>query len=86
LAGIAPSTGFDWQQRGRSGHSRHPSARMYQEFSEALTRARAQDVARRVARIGQAAQGGAVVHETINKEPDVITEYPDGRVVKQTGR
>jgi hypothetical protein len=39
-------------------------------------RTRAQDIARRVARIDQAAQGGAVLSEH-------TTTYPNGRVVKE---
>jgi transposase-like protein len=73
LAGIAKSTVLQWLQRGE-GRSRRGTQARYVDFVDAITRARAVDEARRTARINQAAQGGAVVHEK-------TTTFADGRTV-----
>jgi hypothetical protein len=84
LAGIAKSTVLQWLQRGE-GRSRRGTQARYVDFVDALSRARAQDEARRIARIDQAGRGGTVVHERISTRPDgtVITErqysQPDWR-------
>jgi transposase-like protein len=73
LAGIAKSTVLQWLQRGE-GRSRRGTQARYVDFVDAITRARAVDEARRITRINQAAQGGAVVHEK-------TTTFADGRTV-----
>jgi len=84
LAGVAKSTVLQWLQRGE-GRSRRGSQARYVDFVDALSRARALDEARRVARIEQAGRGGAVVSERVSTRPDgtVVTErhysLPDWR-------
>jgi transposase-like protein len=73
LAGIAKSTVLQWLQRGE-GRSRRGTQARYVDFVDAVSRARAVDEARRIARINQAAQGGVVVHEK-------TTTFTDGRTV-----
>jgi hypothetical protein len=84
LVGVAKSTVLQWLQRGE-GRSRRGSQARYVDFVDALSRARAIDEARRVARIEQAGRGGAVVSERVSTRPDgtVVTErqysLPDWR-------
>ena len=73
LVGVGRSTVLLWLQRGDPQHSACPKA-IYTEFLDAVTRARAIDESRRVARLEQAGRGGAVVHEK-------TTTFADGRVV-----
>jgi len=75
LVGIGQSTVLQWLQRGEGRAKRSAEAR-YVEFVEAITRARAFDEARRLARLEQAGRGGAVVHEK-------TTQYADGRVITE---
>ena len=77
LSGVSEQTGMEWRRRGedRDTHGRAPKP-IYTNFASAIARARAQDEARRIARLNQAAQGGAVVYEK-------TTTYPDGRVLKE---
>ena len=68
LAGVSPTTGHEWRQRGAAMHPRRTVGTLYAEFAEAIARARAQDEARRVLRINQAGQGGTVTYErTVEK-------------------
>jgi transposase-like protein len=75
LAGIAKSTVLQWLQRGE-GRSRRGTQARYVDFVDAVSRARAVDEARRLARMNQVAQGGAVVHEK-------TTTFADGRTVTE---
>lgn len=77
LAGVGPSTALEWIQRGEGRHARRATT-PYAEFAEALARAKAQDMARRVARINQAGQGGAALYEKV-----IETLDEDGRVTKR---
>ena len=76
LAGVSPTTGHDWRQRGSGTHPRRQTATLYVEFVEAIARARAQDEARRIARIAQAGEGGTVTYERtvekLNKAGEVV--------------
>jgi hypothetical protein len=76
LAGLSPAAAYEYRQRGEGRHPHRPASRVYVEFVEAIKRAEAQDQARRVARIEQAARGGQITHEK-------TTTYPDGRVVRE---
>jgi len=78
LAGIGESTAKQWRQRGDGTHGR-PSTPVYVAFVADLKKAEAQDEARRIARIEQAAQGGMVVYEK-------TVTYPDGRTVTEVKR
>jgi hypothetical protein len=72
FAGITPSTGYDWLQKGE-----HPArAPIYTEFSDAVAQAQAQDEMRRIGRIEQAARGGAVTYRK-------TTTYEDGRTITE---
>ena len=73
LSGIGEETGAEWVARGEGRH-RRPCTPLYAGFAVAITQARAQDLARRVARIHKAGEGGTVVERT-------TTTYPDGRVI-----
>ena len=73
LAGIGERTGHEWLERGE-GQSARPRTPLYAQFAQTITQAHAQDVARRVARIHKAGEGGTVVERT-------TTTYPDGRVI-----
>jgi hypothetical protein len=75
LVGVGRSTVLLWLQRGDPQHSACPKA-IYTEFLDAVTRARAIDESRRVARLEQAGRGGAVVHEK-------TTTFADGRVITE---
>jgi hypothetical protein len=76
VAGIADATALEWLQRGEGSHPTRPSTARFAAFAEAMKKAEAQDEARRVERINQAAQGGTITHEkTITKaNGDVIRE------------
>jgi hypothetical protein len=75
LAGIGQSTAMQWRQRGEGTH-RRPQTPLFVAFVEAIKKAEAEDQARRVARIEQAARGGAVVYEK-----ETVTEKADGSKV-----
>ena len=78
LAGIAKSTVLQWLQRGE-GRSRRGTQARYVDFVDAVSRARAVDEARRIARLEQAGRGGQVLSEK-------TTTYPDGRVEREVKR
>ena len=73
LADVDHSTATLWRRRGE-GRSDRSAAPLYVAFVTALKKAEAEDEARRVLRIGQAAQGGAVIYRK-------TTTYEDGRMV-----
>jgi hypothetical protein len=75
LAGIDKATVLEWMARGEGRHQR-PSRAIYADFADAITRARAIDESRRIARLEQAGRGGAVVHEK-------TVTFPDGRHVTE---
>ena len=75
LAGIGKSTVLQWLQRGAGGSDRR-SQPIYVAFVDAITRARALDEARRLARLELAGRGGAILSER------TIT-HPDGRVERE---
>jgi hypothetical protein len=76
MAGVRPTEAHEWRQRGEGTHSTRPCTPLYADFAEALARARAQDEARRILRLNQAAQGGALIYEK-------VTTFPDGREVRE---
>jgi hypothetical protein len=75
LTGIAKSTVLQWLQRGE-GCSDRRSQPIYVAFVDAITRAKAIDEARRLARLELAGRGGAILSER------TIT-HPDGRVERE---
>lgn len=75
LVGVGKSTVLAWLQWGDPQHGPSPKA-IYTEFWDAVTRAKAIDEARRIARLEQAGRGGIVVHEK-------TTQYGDGRIVTE---
>jgi hypothetical protein len=58
-AGVGFDTAKEWVRRGEGTDDRPPSAR-YASFALAIRKARADDQARRIARLEQAAKGGVV--------------------------
>jgi hypothetical protein len=75
MAGVSASTALEWLQRGEGTHKRRKTP-LYAEFAEAIKKAQAEDQARRVARIEQAARGGQVL-----AEKTTTTVKPDGTTV-----
>ena len=78
LADVEAATAMLWRRRGE-GRSEQSAAPLYVNFIKALKKAEAEDEARRVLRIGQAAQGGTVIYRK-------TTTYEDGRVVTEEKR
>jgi hypothetical protein len=76
LAGVAFDTVLEWIQRGEGRHPTRRATAPYVQFAHALKKAEAQDQARRVARIEQAARGGQVLVEKTS-----TTVKPDGSTV-----
>jgi hypothetical protein len=76
LAGVAFDTVLKWIQRGEGRHPIRRATAPYVQFAHALKKAEAQDQARRVARIEQAARGGQVLVEKTS-----TTVKPDGSTV-----
>lgn len=76
LAGVAFDTVLKWIQRGEGRHPTRRAIAPYVQFVHALKKAEAQDQARRVARIEQAARGGQVL-----VEKTTTTVKPDGSTV-----
>jgi hypothetical protein len=62
LANVHPETVLEWMRRGE-GRDDRPSTPLYANFASAIARAKALDEERRVARINQAGQGGAVLYQ-----------------------
>jgi hypothetical protein len=75
-AGVSKACILEWLQRGHGTHPERPATRAYADFVDAIEKARAQDEVRRVARLEQAARGGAVTYEK-------TTTYPDGRTTRE---
>ena len=75
-AGVSKACILQWLQRGQGTHPDRPATRAYVDFVDAIEKARAQDEVRRVARLEQAASGGAITYEK-------TTTYPDGRVTRE---
>jgi hypothetical protein len=76
LAGISPLSVKEWIQRGKGEDPDRPPTPLYTSFSQAVIRAKAQDETRRVARINQAGQGGAVIYRK-------TTTMADGRIITE---
>jgi hypothetical protein len=76
MAGVNPKMACEWRARGEGTDPDRPKTALYADFADAIARARAQDEARRILRINQAGQGGAVIYEK-------VTTYPDGRQVRE---
>jgi hypothetical protein len=79
LADISPNTAREWLARGEGRDPDRPATPLYAAFAVAIEKARAADEARRILRINQAGQGGAIVHEK-------TVTYPDGRVLREVRR
>lgn len=77
-AGVSKTTVLAWIQRGEGTHARPPRS-IYVEFVEAIQKASAEDVVRRVAEITKVAQGGDVIYEK-------TTTHPDGRITREVRR
>jgi hypothetical protein len=63
LAGVRATTVLEWVQRGEGRHPKRRATTLYAGFAAAIKKAQAQDQARRVGRIEQAARGGQVIAE-----------------------
>jgi transposase len=75
LTGVSGYSAQEWLRRGEGREARPPTP-LYTAFAAAIAQARAQDEARRVLRITQAAQGGAVIEEkTTTKSSGEVTRY-----------
>src|SRR5262245_60078737 len=68
-AGITGACARMWLARGEGRHER-PATPLFVAFVAAIQKAKADDVARRVARIEQAARGGAVLKRRTITKPD----------------
>ena len=79
LAGVATSTATEWRERGEGIHSARPSTPQLAAFAAAVKKAEAQDEVRRLLRINQAGQGGAIIYER-------TLTHPDGRIEREVKR
>ena len=79
LADIALFTVQEWIRRGDGTHHNRTALEPYATFAKDIKKAYAEDEARRVLRINQAGQGGAVLYEK------TIT-YPDGHIEREVKR
>jgi hypothetical protein len=70
LAGIDDDTGREWLARGQGRDKDRPQEPRYAAFAGAVEKARAQDIAERVARVTRAGRGGAVVQRRTVTRPD----------------
>jgi hypothetical protein len=73
LVGIHPTCAREWMQRGKGEDQHRPQTPLYKAFSEAITKAQAQDQVRRIARLEQAGRGGAVVYRETTTHRDGST-------------
>jgi hypothetical protein len=77
LAGMPVDTVLRWIQRGEGRHPTRRATAPYVQFVRALKKVQAEDEARRVARIEDAARGGQVVYEktttTARKDGSTVT-------------
>jgi hypothetical protein len=78
LAGVSPVTVRQWVARGEGRSAGRRTIKIYADFAAAINRAKAQDEARRVARIDQAGRGDLVLRRTITETVD-----KDGKVTKR---
>ena len=76
LVGVSEIVGHEWRQRGEGTHVTRPATALYADFAKAIARAMAQDEARRILQLSEAAKGGVVIYEK-------TMTYPDGRVVRE---
>lgn len=83
-AGVSKPTILEWLQRGQGTHTSRPTTRLYAAFADAIAHARAQDEIRRIARLEQAAKGGAVVYrkttESVNAQGEVTRRITEERL------
>ncbi len=70
LVGIDDDTGREWLARGQGRDKDRPQEPRYAAFAGAVEKARAQDIAARVARVTRAGRGGAVVQRRTVTRPD----------------
>jgi hypothetical protein len=77
LAGIDDDTGREWLARGQGRDKDRPQEPRYAAFAGAVEKARAQDIAARVARVTQAGRGGAVVQRR------TVTRRDGSRIVEE---
>ena len=75
LSGVSVNTVNEWLRRG-DGRDGRQASQVFATFATAIKKAQAEDQARRVARIEQAAQGGQVL-----VEKTATTVKPDGSTV-----
>ena len=82
-AEIGLSTVKEWVERGEGTHVTRKATPLYASFAAALKKARADDQARRLARIEQAARGGAVVRckttTTTKRDGSTVTVVEETR-------
>jgi hypothetical protein len=72
-AGVGVATVSEWVARGEGRDPDRRPTKAYADFAAALRKARADDQARRIDRIEQAARGGAVVQRATHTKPDGTT-------------
>jgi hypothetical protein len=70
LAGVSPTTVREWIARGEGRDAARPATERYVRFAAAIKKAKAQDEARRVARINQAGQGGLITDRKVTETVD----------------
>ena len=70
-AGASKAALCEWVARGEGRHQR-ASSKLYVDFVDALTRAKAQDETRRLARLEQAARGRAVTYRKTTTYVDAV--------------
>src|SRR5205814_4770554 len=68
--GVSHATVLEWHSRGESRDPDRPATRPYAEFAREVRSAQAEDQRRRLARITDAAKGGAVVFRKVTKKPN----------------
>jgi hypothetical protein len=83
LAGISGTAAKEWLQRGEGTHPTRKPTQAFAAFAAAIARARAQDEARRVARINQAGQGGTVLSSKTVESVDPATGKVTKRVIEE---
>ena len=85
-AGVSKPTILEWLQRGQGTHASRSRTKLYADFADAIAYARAQDEIRRLARLEQAARGGAVVYrkttETVNAQGEVVRRVTEERTTE----
>jgi hypothetical protein len=76
LVDLNPYVVREWVARGENRHHSRPSNQVYATFASDIKKALAMDEARRLLRINQAGQGGAILSER-------TVTHPDGRVERE---